>query len=157
LLPSTDFESKKVEGCDCQPIPQILLSDGLFPTTPSQPHFAVSVDLLDFYQALFKQSCDSVQALASMLSTFYMRRGFPMLNKHGEPIQDAFWRGLGYAIQWYDCLKLWVQHKVDAAVEASDQQIQVVANTTAGPECDQILVQQCPACFAGQLFGHALD
>lgn len=80
-----------------------------------------------------------------------------MLNKHGEPIRDAFRRGLGYAIQWYDCLKLRVKHKVDAAIEASDRQIQAAANTTVGPECARILAQRCPACFAGQLFGRALD
>jgi len=51
---STDFKSMKVIECDCQTIPQVLVANGLFPTSPSQPHMAVSLDLLDFYQVLFK-------------------------------------------------------------------------------------------------------
>lgn len=41
---------------------------------------AVSINLLDFYTALFERSCDAVNALASALSSFYTRRGFIMLN-----------------------------------------------------------------------------
>lgn len=41
---------------------------------------AVSINLLDFYQALFEKSCDAVNALASALNTFYTRRGFISLN-----------------------------------------------------------------------------
>lgn len=41
---------------------------------------AVSVNLLDFYSALFERSCDAVNALASALSSYYTRRGFIMLN-----------------------------------------------------------------------------
>ncbi|OBZ78542.1 hypothetical protein A0H81_00401 [Grifola frondosa] len=37
--------------------------------------------------------------MASALRTLYDRRGFPVLNSKGEPIRDAFRRGLGYAIQ----------------------------------------------------------
>jgi hypothetical protein len=37
---------------------------------------AVSTDLLEFYQTLFEESCDAVNALASALHKFYLRRGF---------------------------------------------------------------------------------
>ncbi|KIM52697.1 hypothetical protein SCLCIDRAFT_140563, partial [Scleroderma citrinum Foug A] len=60
-------------------LPQLLLHSGLFPTSPSQPRIAVSVDLLGFYRALFQCSCDSVNALASALKSHYERRGFWMI------------------------------------------------------------------------------
>lgn len=42
---------------------------------------AVSVFLLEFYNALFERSCDAINALAGALSTFYARRGFVPLNQ----------------------------------------------------------------------------
>lgn len=41
---------------------------------------AVSIDLLDFYSALFDRSADAVTALAGALKSLYSRRGFPILN-----------------------------------------------------------------------------
>ena len=100
---------------------------------------AVSVHLLDFYHALFERSCDAVNAMASVLNTFYMRRGFILLNKkvcssikswykahfqqQGQPIQDAFRRGLGYAIQWYDILQVHIERQVESALQVSDTRI----------------------------------
>ncbi|KIO06299.1 hypothetical protein M404DRAFT_139058, partial [Pisolithus tinctorius Marx 270] len=52
-------------------LPQLLLCSGLFPTAPSQPRLAISVELLAFYQALFERSCNSINALASALNTHY--------------------------------------------------------------------------------------
>ncbi|KIJ06793.1 hypothetical protein PAXINDRAFT_91464, partial [Paxillus involutus ATCC 200175] len=60
---------------------QVLIHFGLFPTSPSQPCMAVSVDLLAFYRALFERSCDAINALASGLHTHYTRCGFHMVNK----------------------------------------------------------------------------
>jgi hypothetical protein len=60
----------------CSTLPQVLLHHGLFPTAPSQPRMAVSVDLLSFYRALFERSCDAINALASALKNHYSRRGF---------------------------------------------------------------------------------
>ncbi|KIO03678.1 hypothetical protein M404DRAFT_145490, partial [Pisolithus tinctorius Marx 270] len=54
-------------------LPQVLLRSGLFPTAPSQPHIAISIELLGFYRALFECSCDSINALASALNTHYER------------------------------------------------------------------------------------
>ncbi|KAG2115166.1 uncharacterized protein F5147DRAFT_543483, partial [Suillus discolor] len=52
----------------------------LFPTAPSQPRMAVSTDLLTFYHALFKHSCNAIHALAHILKTHYACRGFLMTN-----------------------------------------------------------------------------
>lgn len=41
---------------------------------------AVSVDLLEFYFALFQRSGDAITAIAGALHAFYERRGFPVLN-----------------------------------------------------------------------------
>ncbi|KIK15262.1 hypothetical protein PISMIDRAFT_79793, partial [Pisolithus microcarpus 441] len=57
---------------------QVLLHYRLFPTSPSQPHMAVSVKLLAFYRALFERSCDAVNMLVSALNSHYICRGFCM-------------------------------------------------------------------------------
>jgi hypothetical protein len=50
---------------------------------------AISIDLLDFYSALFERSCDAVNAMAAALNTFYIRRGFFLLN--GKVSPDPTW------------------------------------------------------------------
>lgn len=50
---------------------------------------AVSIHLLDFYQALFERSCDAVNAMASALNSFYNRRGFILLNQNVSIILDG--------------------------------------------------------------------
>lgn len=102
---------------------------------------AVSIHLLDFYHALFERSCDAVNAMASALNTFYTRRGFILFNnkvsrfldvslsipntwQQGQPIQDAFWRGLGYAIQWYDILQVHIERQVESALQSADHHMQ---------------------------------
>lgn len=41
---------------------------------------AISIELLDFYSALFERSCDAVNAMAAALNTFYNRRGLFLIN-----------------------------------------------------------------------------
>ncbi|KAG2352837.1 hypothetical protein BDR07DRAFT_1283561 [Suillus spraguei] len=52
---------------------QTLVFYGLFPTAPSQPRMAISVELLPFYRSLFERSCDTINSLASALHTQYIR------------------------------------------------------------------------------------
>ncbi|KAG2054503.1 hypothetical protein BDR06DRAFT_1049502 [Suillus hirtellus] len=114
-------------------LPQVLLHHGLFPTAPSQPCMAISVDLLSFYRALFERSCDAINALASALKTHYSRQGFQVTDARGDLVQDPFRRGLGYAVQ---CMASTVlQHG----------------------RCAPLLVQRCPACFGGTLFGRPIS
>ncbi|KAF8547663.1 hypothetical protein OG21DRAFT_1424369 [Imleria badia] len=61
---------------------QVLVHHGLFPITLSQPRMAVSVELLTSYYTLFEQSCDVVNTLASTLHTYYVHRGYQMVNKN---------------------------------------------------------------------------
>ena len=68
----SDFVTTDVQSCQCSTVSQVLVHFGLFPTTPAQPCMAVSTDLLAFYRALFKRSCDAVNALASALHTYYV-------------------------------------------------------------------------------------
>jgi len=62
-------------------VSQVLVQNGLFPTAPSQIRMAVSIELLDFYAALFVRSCDAVNAMAAALNTFYTKPGFYFLNE----------------------------------------------------------------------------
>ena len=76
-----DFTSVDIIGCDCATQPQVLVHHGLFPSSPAQPHLAVSVELLGFYRALFERSCDAINSLAAALHTHYVRRGFYVVDK----------------------------------------------------------------------------
>ncbi|OSD02619.1 hypothetical protein PYCCODRAFT_1410600 [Trametes coccinea BRFM310] len=111
--------SVECKYCECRSITQVLVSKGLFPTSPTQPRVAISIDLLDFYFALFERSADAVSALASALKTFYQRRGFPILGSNGEPVQDPFRRGMSNAIQWYDHLRQQHRTRVEGAIDCA--------------------------------------
>ncbi|KAG1867477.1 hypothetical protein C8R48DRAFT_771969 [Suillus tomentosus] len=139
----------------------VLLHHGLFPTAPSQPRMAVSVELLSFYRALFERSCDAINALASALRTHYSRRGFQVTDSRGDIVHEPFCRGLGHAVQWYDVLQVEIERQADAALQKSRD---LVATRFQRPElprpdglqygrCAPLLVQRCPACFGGGLFG----
>ncbi|KAG2353816.1 hypothetical protein BDR07DRAFT_1382783, partial [Suillus spraguei] len=130
-LTAPGFLDVNVLACNCSTLSQVLVHHGLFPTAPSQPRMAISVELLAFYRALFERSCDAIHALASALKTHYARRGFQMINATGQVIQEPFRRGLGQAVQWYDILQNEVEQQTEAA--------------------------RCPACFGGVSFGRPLS
>ncbi|EED78101.1 predicted protein, partial [Postia placenta Mad-698-R] len=157
-----------------EPIPQVLVHHGLFPVSPSHPRTTVSIDLLEFYHALFERSADAVTALAGALRTHYARRGFQTLDHKGDPIRDPFRRGLGYATQWYDTLRHSIQHCLDAAIDAAhaclapDPIDTLVDNhdahalSTPPPvdaltRCARLLSTRCPACFGEAAFGRPFD
>ncbi|KAH0826480.1 hypothetical protein J3R83DRAFT_5483, partial [Lanmaoa asiatica] len=71
-----DFTTIDVASCKCSSLIEVLVHFGLFPTAPSQPRMAVSIELLALYRALFERSCDAINALACALHTHYTRRGF---------------------------------------------------------------------------------
>jgi hypothetical protein len=76
-----DVATYDLQSCECQSGPQVLVQNGLFPTAPAQPRIAVSLALLELYHALFERSCDAVNALSLALLTYYMRRGYRVLNR----------------------------------------------------------------------------
>jgi hypothetical protein len=43
------------------------------------------------------------------------------------PIKDAFRRGMGHAVQWYDSLRVCVEREVDLAVEVASKAIETVS------------------------------
>jgi hypothetical protein len=81
LMEHIDYRTITITGCKCQTIPQLLIEHGLFPTALSQPRIAISMDLIEFYHALFEQSCDIVNAMANALHSFYTFQGFPVVDK----------------------------------------------------------------------------
>ncbi|KAL0057266.1 hypothetical protein AAF712_016103 [Marasmius tenuissimus] len=74
--------------CQCQSLPQILVLNGLFPTSPSRHLNAISMRLLDTYQALCQRSSDAITALSGVLGTIYRRYGHHALNKTGTLVLD---------------------------------------------------------------------
>lgn len=77
---SPDIATITFETCECFTLPQVLVRNALFPTSPTQPCLAISIDLLDLYSALFERSADAVSALSGALKTMYSRHGFSILN-----------------------------------------------------------------------------
>ncbi|KAG1775772.1 hypothetical protein EV702DRAFT_1198975 [Suillus placidus] len=84
------FNTIDILACTCSTLAQVLIHHGLFPTAPSQPRMAVSVDLLAFYRTLFERSCDAIHALTSALKTHYAHRGFQMTNADASFDLSAF-------------------------------------------------------------------
>ncbi|KIM70523.1 hypothetical protein SCLCIDRAFT_100420, partial [Scleroderma citrinum Foug A] len=71
-------------------VPCTLVSHGLFPTAPSQPWMAVSIELLSFCRALFECSCDTTHTLAAALNTYYTWQGFCVTNHKVSRIVSLF-------------------------------------------------------------------
>ena len=88
-----DICTINVTGCQCLTISQLLVHHGLFPTAPSQPRMAISIELLDFFRCLFEQSCDATNALLVAIQSFYACRGFILKNA---------WVGSFYSL-WTQC------------------------------------------------------
>ncbi|KAG5353617.1 hypothetical protein C0989_004726 [Termitomyces sp. Mn162] len=63
-----------------------------------------------------------------------MCQGFVLLNKKDAPIQDAFHQGLGYAMQWYNNLRICLKHHVNAAILKANSQIQEYTNPNLNSE-----------------------
>ncbi|EDR09026.1 uncharacterized protein LACBIDRAFT_296736 [Laccaria bicolor S238N-H82] len=173
------FDTFEVTSCECQDIMETLILHGLFPTLPTQPRMAVSIILIQHYNALFERACDAVYAYSHA----------------GEIVQDAFRRGLGHAIQWYDSLQVQIEQELEAVTVAGDAATPCSSETNpdtittpeapipkqltpdyslAEPplslveltpddsppeppvplvECARVLQQCCPACFGLRTFG----
>ncbi|KAG1722374.1 uncharacterized protein EDB91DRAFT_1240225 [Suillus paluster] len=140
---------------------------------------AVSLDLLSFYRTLFKRSCDAINALASTLKTYYSCRGFQMTDKKGELICEPFHRGLGYTVQWFDILQIEVKYQLESLLQRCQDHVaefkallpapKIFSDRQQPPEqapsptilhwnrCLPLLVQWCPVCFGGVLYGKSTD
>ncbi|KAK1224570.1 hypothetical protein PQX77_012524 [Marasmius sp. AFHP31] len=103
--------------CRCQTLPQVLVTHGYFPSSPSQPRMAISIELLEFYRILCQQSSDAVTALANGLTMLYRKRGFRLVGATGEPLQDPIRRALGTSLQWYDTLVIEVERYVTQKID----------------------------------------
>ncbi|EMD38084.1 hypothetical protein CERSUDRAFT_48992 [Gelatoporia subvermispora B] len=111
------YDTVSVPFCDCYPLPNVLVTSRMFPTSPTVPQLAIAIDLLEFYSALAERSGDAVTALARSLRNFYTRRGWRVLDGKGTPLLDPFRRPLGQAIQWYDCLRVFIDRSIEDVVE----------------------------------------
>jgi hypothetical protein len=83
-----------VHTCSCRSVSQVLVRNGLFPTAPAQTRMAISIDLLDFYSALFERSCDAVNAMAAALNMFYTKHGFYFLSDKVRDCDSLMFNGL---------------------------------------------------------------
>ncbi|EMD36683.1 hypothetical protein CERSUDRAFT_73743 [Gelatoporia subvermispora B] len=127
------YENHSVPYCQCTPLPHVLITSGMFPTSPSQPRIAVSIDLLEFYFALFECSGDAVTALARAMRNYYTRRGWHVLDSKGVPILDPFCRPLGFAIQWYDSVCVLIARTLDGAIEKARQMVAAQEGANSSP------------------------
>ncbi|EGN94802.1 hypothetical protein SERLA73DRAFT_77540 [Serpula lacrymans var. lacrymans S7.3] len=102
----------QILSCPCSTLPQILVHHGLFPTAPSQPRLAISIELLSFYRALFERSRGATKALSSALHTHYWRRGFKMTNSQNlcDAASDMLYNG-------FDTLQVEIERHVDNTMQ----------------------------------------
>ena len=91
----------------------------------------------------------------------------------GRTVKDPFRRGLGQAVQWHNVLQTKVEKQVDSLVQQSRLLVKPTIEPLLAPSsplhptlqqdglsrgsCAELLIQQCPACFGGTLFGRPLD
>ncbi|KAG1737261.1 hypothetical protein EDB19DRAFT_1909778 [Suillus lakei] len=88
-----------------------------------------------------------------------------MTDAQEEIIQDPFHQGLGYA-KWYDILQVQIEHQVEEALQNSCDWVVTLRShtedhistltplsTLCRDWCTPILIQWCPACFGGMMFG----
>lgn len=127
--------------CQCESLPIVLISNGLFPVSPVNPRRAVAVELLDLFLSIQEQSSDAVRSLAAALAASYRNRGYPLQDKisvsvlnvflvpsilkmlttfyqQGKFIDQPFRKGLGYALKWYDILRVDIERRTEAAISA---------------------------------------
>ncbi|KAJ2915397.1 hypothetical protein MD484_g5045, partial [Candolleomyces efflorescens] len=109
-------QTTKSPDCYLGPLSYVLVGNGLFPTAPHSPRWAVSIDLLELFLALADRSSDAVTALAAALNSTYKRRSFVILTSQGTRVCQPFRRGISYAMQWYDCLRIEVERMKEAAI-----------------------------------------
>ena len=76
-----DYETINLPMCKCTPFAVWLIQQGFFPTAPSQPNLTISILFLEFYRALFEHTGDMITTVAATLSSFYGRRGYPVVDK----------------------------------------------------------------------------
>ncbi|KAJ2923323.1 hypothetical protein H1R20_g13768, partial [Candolleomyces eurysporus] len=125
------FLTYRITACACQPLTYVLVRNGMFPTAPLSPRWAVSIELLDLFLALTERSSDAVTALAAALNSTYKRRSFVLLTSKGKRVHEPFRRGLGYAMQWYDCLRIEIERMKERAITSKFSSPAQGSNLTA--------------------------
>ncbi|KAJ7832793.1 hypothetical protein B0H14DRAFT_3711922, partial [Mycena olivaceomarginata] len=163
--------SVRVTTCTCTTIPVLLVRHGVFPTSPTQPHTAVSIDLLDVYRALFERSCDAITVLAAALRTVYKRRGFHVFSRMAEEVPDPQTRRDASPQETEEAMnaeaRLLAMGSAGSAAEPTEGGAGSAGSaaepTEAGAEprltsgqAARILRERCPACFGLQEWGRPL-
>ncbi|KAF8993326.1 hypothetical protein BDQ17DRAFT_1392690 [Cyathus striatus] len=95
------FKTFSVVTCECQNTLQVLVLHGLFPTAPKCPRMAISIGLLDFYQALFEKSCEAINALSAAFTR-------------------PFCCSISFAVQCYSTLQVKVEQLLELAIIQAD-------------------------------------
>jgi Kyakuja-Dileera-Zisupton transposase len=149
---------------------------GFFPSTPSRPTFAVSVNLLDFARELYLRTPPNITAWCDSLQAFLSARGFPFRST------DVIRRKFSSALKWYTFLLAHKEEAVerlvtfalpseetesdedpdhdDASVDdskVSNPASPVDAQTTSTKSLDKpssYLRRRCAACFGGNTLHH---
>ncbi|KAJ6522075.1 hypothetical protein DFH09DRAFT_938576 [Mycena vulgaris] len=174
-MSSIDPEQVQVATCSCVPVAVLLVRNGVFPTSPSQPRTGVSIDFLEIYRALFERSCDAITALAAALHTIYDQRRFRVIStrNQGQLAKDPFREGLAQAVQWYSNLRARVQSNLNSALADSRGCYPPYPHVTSSNHCiggRHRLQHRCPhldvhtgfcengapACFALETWGRPL-
>jgi Kyakuja-Dileera-Zisupton transposase/CxC1 like cysteine cluster associated with KDZ transposases len=103
------LETSVTSVCSCSPA-TTLLSMGFFPSTPSRPTFAVSLNLLDFARELYLRTPPNITAWCDTLQAFLSARGFAFQSN------DIVRRKLASSLKWYSYLLARKEHTVEQLI-----------------------------------------
>ena len=149
------YERRTFRICSCSgfarsDVSRALIREGYFPTQPTEPQMAISIDFLQFLIKLSHRSGDAVTAVAHTMKDFYSDRGYPMLHLDvsgyfiylldninvdlkGRPMNDPIRRGLGYVMKWFVELVILLDKRVEEVLQAAAQRLEAFHLPPANP------------------------
>ncbi|EJD42623.1 hypothetical protein AURDEDRAFT_67410 [Auricularia subglabra TFB-10046 SS5] len=127
-----DFTIEHVKLCNHSSLPTLLVARGFFPSGPTLPGYAFSVDMLNLFLGLMRNGGNSVQSLAASLHEQHRNYGHVLRGSNGQPIQEGYRRTLQSALQWYDSLLSLLDDEIRERIANARQEI-LYSHTSSPP------------------------
>ncbi|KAJ7659708.1 hypothetical protein DFH06DRAFT_989344 [Mycena polygramma] len=156
-------------GQSCEALAAALIRHGLFPASPVNPRYVLSMQELHFWRRFAEQDAPSSQSIAAAYQAYYNDLGFS-LDVQSEAQLYPSRQLIGKAIYWHDNLR-----------NLLDKQLEVIARDAPAPmqglnspgrtqlhdvsiipqlhvdRAHRELAQRCPACFSLQTWGRSFN
>ncbi|KAJ2934713.1 hypothetical protein H1R20_g2362, partial [Candolleomyces eurysporus] len=111
--PSSTLKSKCTQGDSCpkttHTVTALLFACKYLGLTAGLPQLKPD-------SSRFPRVYGAVTAMSAALNASYRKRAFIVTNAQGNKVKEPFRKGLGYALQWYDCILVEVERQKAQAV-----------------------------------------